>query len=109
MNSTLDGEPRNIAPRVLASVALAACGLAVFLVVSGAFTGGDQASSEQERPRSERQQNGGEDEKSYVVAPGDTLSGIAEKTGVPQQRLERLNPDLDAQTLNAGQEIRLRR
>ena len=44
----------------------------------------------------------------YVVVPGDTLSGIAVKTGIPLFRLERLNPDIDAATLNAGQQIKLR-
>ena len=44
-----------------------------------------------------------------MVAPGDTLSGIAARAGVTQTRLENLNPDLDAATLNAGQQIRLRR
>ena len=44
----------------------------------------------------------------YIVQPGDTLSGIAVKTGIPLLRLERLNPDIDAATLNAGQQIKLR-
>lgn len=44
---------------------------------------------------------------SYTVVPGDVLSGIAEKTGVPLDRLEALNPDVDAQTLRAGQKLKL--
>src|SRR3954447_3641465 len=35
----------------------------------------------------------------YTVHTGDTLSAIAEKTGVPLDEIERLNPGLDAQTL----------
>ena len=42
------------------------------------------------------------------VKPGDTPSGIAEKTGVPLEKLEELNPDLDPQTLAPGQKIKLR-
>ena len=43
----------------------------------------------------------------YVVKSGDTLSAIAEKTGVPLSVIERLNPDIDAQTLHAGQKVKL--
>jgi LysM repeat protein len=47
--------------------------------------------------------------RTYTVKPGDTPSGIAEKTGVPLATLQRLNPTLDPQTLSPGQKIRLRR
>ena len=43
----------------------------------------------------------------YTVREGDTLSAIAEKTGIPLEEIERLNPKLDAQTLRAGQKIKL--
>ena len=43
-----------------------------------------------------------------MVVSGDTFSGISVKTGIPLARLERLNPDLDTATLNAGQQIKLR-
>jgi LysM repeat protein len=45
--------------------------------------------------------------KVYVVKPGDTPSGIAEKTGVSLEQLEEANPDLDPQLLAPGQRIRL--
>jgi LysM repeat protein len=44
----------------------------------------------------------------YVVKDGDVLSAIAEKTGVALEVIEQLNPDVDAQTLHAGQRIKLR-
>ena len=47
--------------------------------------------------------------RTYVVKSGDTLSAIAVKTGVPLATLERLNPKLDADTLHAGQRVRLAR
>lgn len=47
--------------------------------------------------------------KTYTVRSGDVLSAIAEKTGVPLDRLLDLNADLDPQVLRAGQKIRLRR
>ena len=45
--------------------------------------------------------------RTYVVQEGDVLSAIAEKTGVPLERIEALNPDVDAQSLHAGQKIKL--
>ena len=44
----------------------------------------------------------------YTIKTGDTLGAIAEKTGVPVERLEELNPELDPQALVAGQRIKLR-
>ena len=46
--------------------------------------------------------------KTYTVKSGDTLSGIAQKTGVDASRLVRLNPKLDPGTLSPGQKIKLR-
>ena len=42
-----------------------------------------------------------------MVKPGDTPSGIAEKTGVSLEQLEEANPDLDPQLLAPGQRIRI--
>ena len=47
--------------------------------------------------------------KFYVVKPGDTPSGIAEKTGVSLDLLLELNPNLDPQTLTPGERLKLRR
>ncbi|HEX4720404.1 MAG TPA: LysM domain-containing protein [Thermoleophilaceae bacterium] len=46
--------------------------------------------------------------KTYTVQVGDTLGGIAAKTGVPLSKIQELNPDVDPHTMNAGQQIRLR-
>jgi hypothetical protein len=105
-------EPRNITARVLAPLALVACGLALFLLISETLTGGDDGgrTGEGDRPRQERANDEPKiDSETYVVVPGDTFSGIAQKTGIPQERLEKLNPDIDPATLNAGQVINLRR
>ena len=45
--------------------------------------------------------------KSYVVKSGDVLSEIAIKTGVPLDTLIQLNPNVDAQSLHAGQKLKL--
>ena len=44
----------------------------------------------------------------YHVRPGDTLAGVAAKTGVPVTRLLELNPKLVPTALFLGQRIRLR-
>jgi LysM repeat protein len=44
----------------------------------------------------------------YTVQVGDTLGGIADKTGVPLERIEELNPNVDPHAMNSGQEIRLK-
>ncbi|MEJ7785653.1 MAG: LysM domain-containing protein [Solirubrobacteraceae bacterium] len=44
----------------------------------------------------------------YVVKEGDVLSVIADTTGVPLDVIEELNSDVDAQSLRAGQRIKLR-
>ena len=44
----------------------------------------------------------------YVVLPGDTLAGIADKCGVTQQAILALNPDIDNPTqIYAGQILKL--
>jgi LysM repeat protein len=45
--------------------------------------------------------------KTYRVKPGDVLSTIAATTGVSLARIQRLNPDVDAKALHAGQQITL--
>lgn len=87
-----EAEPRSITARVLAPLALAACILTLFLLVSGTLSGGDDDGGggregqrvEKERDRPELR---GE---TYVVAPGDTFSGIAARAGVTLARLEKI-------------------
>jgi LysM repeat protein len=44
----------------------------------------------------------------YTVQVGDTLGGIADKTGVPLSRIETLNPNVDPHAMVTGQKIRLK-
>jgi len=44
----------------------------------------------------------------YVVKPGDSLSGIAAKTGVPITTIESLNPHVNPNRLQPSQRLRLR-
>jgi LysM repeat protein len=45
--------------------------------------------------------------KTYTVKSGDNLSSVAGKTGVSVEKLQALNPKLDAQNLQVGQKIKL--
>ena len=45
----------------------------------------------------------------YVVRPGDNLSIISARTGVPLSTLQALNPGVDPAALQTGQRLRLRR
>jgi LysM repeat protein len=101
--------------RWLALLALLACALAVFVIVSNGTGGGSSADTQTtSRPSSSQatqKQQGAKKRRSrkrtYRVQPGDTLSGIAAKTGVPLARIEQLNPGLDSQALQTGQKVKL--
>jgi LysM repeat protein len=44
----------------------------------------------------------------YTVQPGDSLTSIAAKTGIPLTTLETLNPKVDPNALQTGQRLRLK-
>ena len=99
--------------RFLAPIALVAFAVALYSVVNdtrepaGSNSGGPSATaSPTATPKSGTKKKPSKKRKSYTVKAGDTLSGIAEKTGVSLETLNDLNPDVD--TLSPGQKLRLR-
>ena len=110
--------------RFLAPVALIAFGLALLVVVSSSNSGGSDnapSASEREKDRdlgtstkkSKRKSksssaNGTLPSRTYTVKSGDTLGSISEKTGIPIEKLQELNPQLDPQQLVSGQKIKLK-
>lgn len=101
--------------RILVPLALIACVGAVVALVADTMSASEDPDPQRQRPAAARNNDDGESKKAkkknpaeYVVESGDTLSGIAEKTGVPIDRIVRKNPDLDPRVLNAGQVIKLR-
>jgi LysM repeat protein len=104
---------RNTA-RIVAPLALVACGVAIALVVMS-FTD-DEKNDEPERTTTQagertNPQNATQRRNRrpvYRVKLNDTLGLIAEKTGVPVERLQELNPELDPQNLVVGQRVKLR-
>ena len=111
--------------RVIAPLALVAFGLALVLILASGGGGEEQSTTSateqerrdlelaRERKRRERSKESREGQGKlpqdvYVVKTGDTLGSIAEKTGIPVEKLQELNPELDPQALVSGQKIKLR-
>lgn len=94
--------------RLLAVVALITA-IVVMVVAIGAATSTDEGSNGEKQTKNRPVQTQPRTKKKvYKVQSGDSLTVISEKTGVPVERLERLNPGLDPQTLQPGQKLKLR-
>jgi LysM repeat protein len=50
----------------------------------------------------------GSKRKVYIVKPGDTFSGIANKLGLSVEKLQALNPGIDQFSLHSGDQVKLR-
>ncbi|MGK2932912.1 MAG: LysM peptidoglycan-binding domain-containing protein [Solirubrobacterales bacterium] len=100
--------------RILAAVALVTAVVLVFVVVSGSTgTDDDGGNGKASRNPAGKKESGDKSKsrtkaKKYEVKEGDTLTGIAQKTGIPVDEIQALNPDLDPQALQAGTELKLR-
>lgn len=104
--------------RYLAPLALAAVLVATYLVIDHSTNSGAVTTSSL-RGTAGRLREGGRRPSSsthavhaptvYVVRPGDTLSEIATKVGIPLSTLEQLNPSLQVNAIQVGQRVRLRR
>lgn len=78
--------------------ALVIAAIVVVVVISSSLGGSSENSksgTHANRPNKQREHH----DKYYVVQPGDTFAGIAEKEGYSVQHLEKLNPNLDTQLL----------
>ena len=106
--------------RFLAPLALVGFAVALVLVISSSTRDDEQPASgtttlertaerqQRARDKDERRERRRRRARTYTVQPGDTPSGIADKTGVPLETIEELNPELDPQSLNVGDKLRLR-
>ncbi len=102
--------PHRSPARFLAPLAVVAVSTAVYLVVQAGM--GDESASSSTPTRTtsaDKQQKVASTRATYVVRTGDTLSAIAQRTGVPLDRLHQLNPAIDVNSLNAGQKLTLRK
>jgi spore germination protein YaaH len=110
-----DRKPRRSPFRLLAPLALLLVAGAVAAVVlnSNIADGDDGEDQVTTTPRTSTERtattrSGRPLRRFYRVKPGDSFGAIAEKTNVPIERLEALNPEVDPQALVVGQRIRLR-
>ena len=97
--------------RILGPLALIAVLIAAYVIVDG-YSDDEESDSPatevQAGSNGDPDKEGPETPREYEVQAGDSLTSIAEKFGVSVERLERLNPEIDAQTLNEGTPIILR-
>jgi LysM repeat protein len=97
------------ASRLLAPLALVAVLIAIGVIITANTDDGGKSEDTTARVQSDKKDGeGAENPRTYVVEEGDTLSGVAAKFDVSVKRLERLNPDIDPQTLSTGQELTIR-
>jgi LysM domain len=103
----------SVPARATAVVALL-CGFVLVIGIVAASLGdgdgGDGGSDGRAQPTrmAKGERRGGEAPKSYVVQNGDTLTSIAQKTGVTVARIQELNPGVDPQILVSGEKLKLR-
>ena len=108
------GRPRFA--RLLAPLALIAVAVVVAAMVLGSGVVGDdsedKSASTGDLPTATERTTTTERKQirraTYTIKAGDTLTGIAAKTGTTVEQLLELNPELDAEALVAGQKIKLR-
>jgi LysM repeat protein len=99
--------------RFLAPIALIAFLFALYSVVHGATDPATDNGAKTAQPTatatktSAKKSAKKKKRKTYTVKAGDTPSGIAAKAGISLAELEKLNPDLDPQSLSPGQRLRL--
>lgn len=95
--------------RLLALLALAATIVAIGALVSGSEGDGESIppAIDDDSPAA-TDKNGPETPREYVIEDGDTLLGIADRYGISLMRIERLNPNLDTNTLATGDVLTLR-
>jgi LysM domain-containing protein len=96
--------------RAFALIALVAALVLVVVVVitSAGGSGSNDEKSGDGKPKISKVGRRALKKGVWVVQSGDTLGAISVKTGVDQDTLLQLNPDLDPQALAEGEQIRLR-
>ncbi len=96
--------------RFLALVALIAAIVAIVVVAKNTnlhSNSGNNARQAQTQEKSHKKPR--TKAKKYTVQSGDTLTSIAHKTGIPVAEIQALNPEVDPQTLIAGEVLKLQK
>jgi LysM repeat protein len=96
--------------RFLALVALIAAIVAIVVVASNTHLHSSSDKHERTaRTHEKAQKKPRTKAKKYTVQSGDTLTSIAHKTGIPVAEIQALNPEVDPQTLIAGEVLKLQK
>jgi LysM repeat protein len=98
--------------RFLALAALVAAVVAIVVVASSTdlHSNSDHKAGHKAQAQKEgRHQKQRTKAKTYEVQSGDTLISIAHKTGITLAELQALNPEVDPQTLIAGEVLKLQK
>ncbi|HET7443336.1 MAG TPA: LysM peptidoglycan-binding domain-containing protein [Solirubrobacterales bacterium] len=100
---------RSIIARLLAVLALVGAIVALVILIPAALKdNNDDSKQSSNHPAKQQPKKQRTKAKTYVVETGDTLIGIAHKTGVPISEIRALNPEIDPQILIAGETLKLR-
>jgi LysM repeat protein len=103
-----DYKPNQIV-RAIAVLALVAALVLVVVVVATSGGGSDGGSDgDAHKEKISKAGRRAVEKGVWIVRPGDTLGAISLKTGIDDDTLLQLNPDLDPQVLREGQRIALR-
>lgn len=95
--------------RILAALALVGAIVALLIIVPAALEdNSDDSKKSADHPAKQEPKRQRTKAKTYVVQTGDTLIGIAHKTGIPIAEIRALNPEVDPQILIAGETLKLR-
>lgn len=93
--------------RALAPLALVGFLIVFVLILAGARGGSHHKRHKASAPTPRLLDKKGRPKRCYRVKPGQLLSTIAQKTGVPVKQLQQLNKGLDPNAVQAGQLIRI--
>jgi len=95
-----------LAALVVAVVAIIVVASSTDLESTSSHKGGEKAPAHKEEQQQKKPRTKA---KTYEVQSGDTLTSIAHKTGLTLAELQALNPEVDPQTLIAGEVLKLQK
>ncbi len=99
------------AARIVAVIALIAAVVVVVVVASSAMNGSSSGGHHHRKHQAQKEAKKKQQRKTpktYTVQTGDTLTSIAQRSGVSVSEIMALNPEVDPQILRAGETLKLK-